>query len=164
MEPRHVHPTDCCIWWWQLTISESNYLFSILLHPQRKNYLTYLLLYSNRQICCIIFLDSSCHFVIFKKRVAIEWSSYIHITNFIMLNILSVDINNIAHISQVWDVRKTISPVREFVGHSKGFISPFVHGFFPSLLMYTNFLYFFLILHVIFASTRCNCYVLVPLW
>ena len=87
----------------------------------------------------------------------------VHITNFIILSILFIYINIIAHISQVWDVRKTISPVREFVGHSKGFISPFVHGFLTSLLMYTNCLYFFLILPVFFASTRCNCYVLVPL-
>lgn len=34
--------------------------------------------------------------------------------------------------SQVWDVRKTISPVREFVGHSKGF----------SLFLFMDFLVF----------------------
>jgi len=145
------------------------YLFSFLLHPQRKMYLTYLL----HVKLSYIQIDKFVALFLFGLKLSFRYFQekggnrvvfpQVHITNFIILSILFIYINIIAHISQVWDVRKTISPVREFVGHSKGFISPFVHGFLTSLLMYTNCLYFFLILPVFFASTRCNCYVLVPL-
>jgi protein transport protein SEC31 len=42
---------------------------------------------------------------------------------------------------QVWDVRRTVAPVREFVGHSKGLISLDVLQYLlKCMMMYTNFL------------------------
>lgn len=82
-----------------------------------------------------------------------------------MFFFLLIFINITAHtlFSQVWDVRKTISPVREFVGHSKGFISLLI--LFVSHLLLANVVKLHVPIIILMYSllSRCNCYVVVPL-
>jgi hypothetical protein len=87
----------------------------------------------------------------------------VHITHsfYKVFFLLLIFINTL--FSQVWDVRKTISPVREFVGHSKGFISLLI--LFVSHLLLANVVKLHVPIIILMYSllSRCNCYVVVPL-